>query len=172
MITISNRLLRWWHVIFSSFFTEFQGVRHSLLTVIHYCILEFYVSCLHFSAVCQLNWYYWWNSGLCTYSRAVLRYTFSQSYKRNRSLFCTVSYFILLLSATLVATELLLNYSFTVSVTLRHMNIEIWCCGYFCTFFPRHRQNSICLIAVTTFVLGIWIGNSTLMCMPLLLWLY
>lgn len=50
---------------------------------------------------------------------------FVRSYKLNRSLFCTVSYFILLFSATLVATELLLNYSFSVSVTVRHMNIQI-----------------------------------------------
>jgi len=50
---------------------------------------------------------------------------FVRSYKLNRSLFCTVSYFILLLSATLAATELLLNYSVSVSVTVRHMNIQI-----------------------------------------------
>lgn len=48
---------------------------------------------------------------------------FVRSCKLNRSLFC--SYFILLLSAILAATELLLNYSFSVSVAVRHMNIQI-----------------------------------------------
>ena len=141
MITISNRLLRWWQMIFSSFFTEFQDVRYSLLMFIDCCIWEFYMSCINLLAVCHLHWYYWWNSGLCTYSRAVPWYTFCQIVQ-TKQISVLYSYFILLLPATLTAIELLLKYSSSVSVAVRHMNIQIWCCGYFCTFFPRHRQTA------------------------------